>query len=51
LFLFEIEPWDDARSAVHAVLEEAGYELSSLKRGSDVPGVRGRMVLARPKES
>lgn len=50
-FLFESEPWDEARGAVHAVLRDAGYDLSSLDRGREVPGLGARMILARPTKS
>jgi FkbM family methyltransferase len=47
-FLFESEVWDEGRDAVHALLREAGYGLTSLVRGREVEGVGGRMIIARP---
>ncbi len=50
-FLFESELWDDARGEVQAFLRDAGYALSSLKRGREVAGVGARMILARPTKT
>jgi len=47
-FLFESETWDPRRGDVHGVFRAFGYTLTSLARGREVPGVAGRMLVARP---
>ena len=48
-FLFESEPWDARRVAVHELVESYGYALSTLQQGRERPGVVGRMLIARPR--